>query len=117
MATKEEIKSLVETYVAAVGAQDLGATLAVFSDDVVQEDPIGTAPNVGIDAVRAFFERSFAVPFSTDLTGPILVTGDFAAFHFTISVPLGEETLTVRVIDQVRVDDQGRIAELRAVVD
>ena len=117
MATKEEIKSLVETYVAAVGAQDLEATLAVFADDVVQEDPIGTAPNVGIDAVRAFFERSFAVPFSTELTGPVLVTGEHAAFHFTISVPLGEETLTVRVIDQVRVDDQGRIAELRAVVD
>jgi len=117
MATKEEIKSLVETYVAAVGAQDLEATLAVFAEDAYQEDPIGTPPNVGIDAVRGFFEKSFGVPFSTELTGPVLVTGDHAAFHFTINVPLGEETMVVRVIDQIKVDAEGRIAELRAVVD
>src|SRR5690348_7239129 len=117
MATKEEITRLVETYVAAVGAQDLEATLALFAEDAYQEDPIGTPPNVGIDAVRAFFERSFGMPFRTELTGPVLVTGDHAAFHFTISEPLGEETMTVRVIDQIRVDDHGRIAELRAVVD
>ena len=117
MATKEDITRLVETYVAAVGAQDLEATVAVFADDAYQEDPIGTPPNVGVDAVRGFFERSFAVPFSTELTGPVLVTGDYAAFHFTITVPLGEESMTVRVIDQIRVDGEGRIAELRAIVD
>ena len=117
MATKEEIHTLIETYIAAVGRQDLDATLAVFADDVYQEDPIGTPPNVGIDAVRGFFERSYAMPFSTELTGPVLVTGDYAAFHFTITVPLGEDTMTVRAIDQIRVDADGRIAELRAVVD
>ena len=117
MATKEEIHALIETYVGAVGRQDLDAVLAVFAADVHQEDPIGTPPNVGIDAVRGFFERSFAMPFSAELTGPVLVTGDHAAFHFTITVPLGEETMTVRVIDQIRVDGEGRIAELRAVVD
>jgi steroid delta-isomerase len=117
MATKEEIHTLIENYIAAVGRQDLEATLAVFADDAYQEDPIGTPPNVGIDAVRGFFERAFAMPFSTELTGPVLVTGDYAAFHFTITVPLGEDTITVRVIDQIRVDADGRIAELRAVVD
>jgi len=117
MATKQEIHALIESYVGAVGRQDLEATLAVFADDAYQEDPIGTPPNVGIDAVRGFFERSFGMPFSTELTGPVLVTGDYAAFHFTIRVPLGEETMTVRVIDQIRVDAEGRIAELRAVVD
>lgn len=117
MATKEEITTLIESYVGAVGRQDLDATLAVFADDAHQEDPIGTPPNVGIDAVRGFFERSFAIPFSTELTGPVLVTGDYAAFHFTITVPLGEDTMTVRVIDQIKVNGDGRIAELRAVVD
>lgn len=117
MATKEEIQALVESYVAAVGRQDLEGVLAVFADDVVQEDPIGTPPNVGIDAVRDFFEKSFGMPFSTEFTGPVLVTGDYAAFHFTIRIPLGEETMVVRVIDQIRVNGDGKIAELRAVVD
>ncbi|MGO4258452.1 nuclear transport factor 2 family protein [Marmoricola sp. RAF53] len=117
MASKEEIQALVESYVAAVGRQDLEGVLAVFADDVVQEDPIGTPPNVGIDAVRGFFEKSFGMPFSTELTGPVLVTGDYAAFHFTIRIPLGEDTMVVRVIDQIRVDADGKVAELRAVVD
>ena len=117
MATKEEIHALIESYVAAVGRQDLEATLALFAADAYQEDPIGTPPHIGADAVRAFFERSFGVGFATELTGPVLVTGDYAAFHFTITVPLGEESMTVRVIDQIRVDAEGRIAELRAVVD
>ena len=117
MATKEEINQLVETYVAAVGRQDLEGTLAVFAEDARQEDPIGTPPNVGIDAVRGFFEKSFGVAFSTELTGPVLVTGDYAAFHFTITIPLGDQTMTVRVIDQIRVNADGKIAELRAVVD
>ncbi|MFL6171537.1 MAG: nuclear transport factor 2 family protein [Marmoricola sp.] len=117
MATKAEIHALIESYVAAVGRQDLEATLAVFADDAYQEDPVGTPPNVGIEAVRGFFERSFGVPFTTELTGPVLVTGDHAAFHFTITVPLGEEEMVVRVIDSIRVDAGGRIAELRAIVD
>jgi steroid Delta-isomerase len=117
MTTKEEMHALIEAYIAAVGRQDLEAVLAVFADDVYQEDPIGTPPNIGIDAVRGFFERSFAMPFSTELTGPVLVTGDYAAFHFTIRVPLGEETMVVQVIDQIRVNADGKVAELRAVVD
>ena len=117
MPTRDHIESVIVQYVDAVGRQDLEATLALFADDAHQEDPVGTPPNIGRDAIRAFFERAYAAPFSTELTGPLLVTGDHAAVHFTIRVPLGEDTMTVRVIDQVRFDDDGLIAELRAVVD
>lgn len=117
MPTKEQIREVVESYVGAVGRQDLETVLALFADDAVQEDPIGTPPNVGKDAVRGFFEKAFGAAFSTELTGPVLVTGDYAAFHFTIRVPLGDEVMTVRVIDQIRVNEDGLIAELRAVVD
>jgi steroid delta-isomerase len=117
MPTKEQIHATVEEYVAAVGRQDVEATVSLFADDAVQEDPAGTPPNVGRDAIRAFFEKSFGTPFSTELTGPVLVTGDHAAFHFTITVPLDGQDLTVRVIDMVRFDEAGRIAELRAVLE
>lgn len=117
MPTKEQIHATVEQYVAAVGRQDLDATLALFAADAVQEDPIGTPPNVGIDEIRGFFEKAYQAPFSTELTGPVLVTGDYAAFHFTIRIPLGDEVMTVRVIDQLHVGDDGLIDQLRAVVD
>ena len=117
MPTREHIETTIQQYVDAVGRQDLDATLALFAEDAHQEDPVGTTPNVGTDAIRGFFEKAYGMPFSTELTGPVLVTGDHAAFHFTIRVPLGEDTMTVRVIDQVRLDEDGLIAELRAVVD
>ncbi len=117
MPTREQIESIVEQYVAAVGRQDLDATLAVFAEDARQEDPVGTPANVGRDAIRGFFEKAFRGTFSTTLTGPLLVTGDHAAVHFTIEVPTGSDPFLVRVVDLIRFDEDGLIAELRAVVD
>lgn len=117
MPTREHIASVVEQYVAAVGRQDLEATLALFAEDARQEDPIGTPANVGRDAIREFFEKAFRGSFATTLTGPLLVTGNHAAVHFTIEVPTGAEPLVVRVVDLIRFDDDGLIADLRAVVD
>jgi steroid delta-isomerase len=117
MPTREHIEAAVREYVDAVGRQDLETTLALFAEDARQEDPVGTPPNVGREAIRAFFERANKVAFSTTLTGPLLVTGDHAAVHFTIEVPTGGDPMVVRVVDLFRFDQDGLIADLRAVVD
>jgi steroid delta-isomerase len=118
MPAREQVEATVRRYVDAVGRQDLEATVALFAEQARQEDPVGTPPNVGREAIRAFFERSNKVPFTTTLTGPLLVTGDHAAVHFTIEVQTGAaDPMVVQVIDLVRVDDEGLIADLRAVVD
>ncbi|HEX2892844.1 MAG TPA: nuclear transport factor 2 family protein [Marmoricola sp.] len=117
MPTREQVEATVRQYVDAVGRHDIDATVALFAEHARQEDPVGTPPNVGRGAVRAFFERAFAGPFSTSLTGPLLVTGDHAAVHFTIEVPTKADPLVIRVIDLIRVDEDGLIADLRAVVD
>jgi len=117
MPTREDIEATVRRYVEAVGCQDLEATVALFAEDARQEDPVGTPANVGSDAIRGFFERSYRASFTTTLTGPLLVTGDHAAVHFTIEVPTGADPLVVRVVDLIRFDEDGLIAEVRAVVD
>ena len=117
MPTRDQVEATVRQYVDAVGRQDLDATLALFAEQACQEDPVGTPPNVGRDAIRRFFERAYAGRFTTTLTGPLLVTGDHAAVHFTIEVPTEGDPLVVRVIDLIRVDEDGLIADLRAVVD
>jgi steroid delta-isomerase len=117
MPTREHIESAVSQYVDAVGRQDLDATLALFAEDARQEDPVGTPANVGRDAIRGFFEKAYRGSFTTTLTGPLLVTGDHAAVHFTIEVPTGADPLLVRVVDLIRFDEDGLIADLRAVVD
>ena len=117
MPSRDHIEAAVRQYVDAVGRQDLEATLAVFAEDARQEDPIGSPANVGRDAIRAFFERAYRGSFGTTRTGPLLVTGDHAAVHFTIKVPTEGDPMVVRVVDLIRFDDDGLIAELRAVVD
>jgi steroid Delta-isomerase len=117
MPTRDQVEAAVRTYVEAVGRQDLESTVALFAEDARQEDPVGTPPNVGREAIRGFFERAFGGSFSTDLAGPLLVTGDHAAVHFVITVPTGGEPMVVRVVDLIRFDEQGLIADLRAVVD
>ena len=117
MPTREQVEATVRQYVDAVGRHDLEATVALFAEDAHQEDPVGTPANVGRDAIRGFFERAFAGPFTTTLTGPLLVTGDHAAVHFTIEVPTRADPMLIRVIDLVRVDEDGLIADLRAVVE
>jgi steroid delta-isomerase len=117
MPTREQVVATVEQYVEAVGRQDLDATLALFAEGARQEDPVGTPPNVGRDAIRKFFERAYAGPFTTSLTGPLLVTRDHAAVPFPIEVPTGAEPMVGRVVDLIRVDSDGLIADLRAVVE
>ena len=117
MLTRDHVEKAVRQYVEAVGRQDLEATLELFAEDARQEDPVGTPANVGREAIRRFFERAYRGSFTTTLTGPLLVTGDHAAVHFTITVPTDAESIVVRVADLIRFDEDGRIAELRAVVD
>ena len=109
MPTREHIEDSVRRYV--------DATLALFAPDARQEDPVGTPPNVGRDAIRVFFERAFRGSFATTLAGPLLVTGDHAAVHFTIEIPTENDPFVVRVVDLIRFDHDGLIADLRAVVD
>lgn len=117
MPTRDDIEAAVRRYVDAVGRQDLDATLALFAEDARQEDPVGTPPNVGRDAIRGFFEKAYRSRFTTSLTGPLLVTGDHAAVHFTIEVDTGADPLVVRVIDLIRFEEDGLIADLRAVLE
>src|SRR3954452_8471439 len=105
MPTTAQIEDAVTRYVDAVGRQDLEATLALFAEDARQEDPVGTPANVGRDAIQGFFEKAYRGSFTTTLTGPLLVTRDHAAVHFTIEVPTGGDPLVVRVADLIRFDD------------
>ncbi len=114
---RTELEALVHTYVEAVGRQDIDACVALFAPEAVQEDPLGAPPNVGHDAIRAFFEKSFAVSFSVEMNPEILIGGDYVSFRFVINVPLGDDTVVVRVADLMQVDGEGRIARLWAIQD
>ncbi len=117
MQSRDQIVSLVERYVAAVGSQDVEGATALFTEDASQEDPIGDGPNIGHAAIRAFFAQSFSVPFGARLEGPVAVHGRFAAFGIRIEIAAGRSPFLILISDLVEVSPDGRFSSLRAVPD
>jgi steroid delta-isomerase len=77
---------------------------------------VGTDPHVGTDGLRAFFEGTHAMADSLELqlTGPVRVAAGWAAFPMQAISHIGGNGLVVDIIDVMRFDEDGRIAEMTA---
>ena len=117
MPTRDEICRLCDDYMAAVSAHDLETLMSLFAPDAEQQEPVGSAPNVGRHAIRAFFEASRQVPFTMTRMGPVTVVGNRALFmaHVRVEAPDGVREITTA--DVIAVDDRCRIDELLAFPD
>ena len=119
MPTPEAMRTTLRRYLELVAAGDVEGVLALFSDSVSVEDPVGGPPGthvVGIEAVAEFFRKGFARSRpAPELAGPIVTTaGDEAAMHFILRLELRGRPHELDVIDVMTFDADGRIAALRA---
>jgi steroid delta-isomerase len=119
MPTAEQMRDTMQQYLERVAQGDVDGVLALFSDDVSVEDPVGGAPGthlVGREAVGAFFRKGFARSRPAPrLQGPIRTTaGNEAAMSFVLGLALGDDLLEFDVIDVMRFDEEGKVATLRA---
>ncbi|MFC0866220.1 SgcJ/EcaC family oxidoreductase [Sphaerimonospora cavernae] len=117
MPTRDDIRQLCDAYIAAVSAHDLDAVIALFAEDAVQHEPVGSPPNVGRAAILGFFRASNDVPFTLTRFGPVTVVGDRAAFqvHVAMDTPNGPFAMTTT--DVITVDENCRITEILAFPD
>ena len=114
MPTPEQMTAAVHAYVAAFDKADPEAAVALFADDATVEDPVGTPPKVGTDAIREFYTYSMGTGAKLHLEGPIRVGHDFAAFAFQVRLKMGEADATVDVIDVFRFDEAGKVQSMQA---
>ena len=118
MATPEQIRKTIDAYVDALARSDRDGWVGVFAPDAVQIDPVGTPPNVGRDAIRAFWDRAMAMADTVIFDVHHLhICGDEAAMVFTGTVRLGDGGMVFDGVDIMRFDDNGQIGELRAYWD
>jgi steroid delta-isomerase len=116
--TADELRSLITTYVATLNSRDPDAIAALFAEDAVQADPASNPPNVGRDAIRAFFTASIEASEGWTFSAPAVHTcGDHVAFDFHIAVESGGSTMTMAGIEVFAVDDNGQIASVNAYWD
>lgn len=114
MPTPEQMEAAVRAYVAAFDAGDADRAAAIFADDAVVEDPIGSPPRIGKAAIRQFYAESMATGAKLHLAGPIRVATAHAAFAMQVRLHWDGKDMAIDVIDTFAFDDEGKVKEMKA---
>ncbi len=96
-------------------ARDQESWSAIFAADVVFEDPVGSAPKYGPDAVRKEWERSLTPGREWRLVPDrIVVCGDEAAVVMRNEGNLHGREVVVESLEVWKVDAEGLVISVRA---
>ncbi len=118
MPTPDELRAAVATYVATINGRDPAAIAALFTEDAVQADPADQPPNVGREAITAFFAAGIAASDTWTFEATEVHTcGATAAITFRIAIAMGETTMTVSGIEVFEMAEDGRFSSVRAFWD
>ena len=102
--------AVVHGYVEAFEKADLNIIRNMYAEDAVVEDPVGSEPYVGIDAILGFYEGALATGAKLELTGDVRCAGNTVAFAFKVIMP-GVE---ISPIDVFEFNDQGKVQSMKA---
>lgn len=114
MPTAEQMLALVHGYVDAFDKGDPDAVVALFAEDATVEDPVGTPCKRGHEEIRAFYAGSMATGAKLELLGDPRCAADYVAFPFAVKLEWQGRKQVIEVIDTFRVNDAGKITEMRA---
>ena len=114
-----EIRVTVERYTQVFSAGDKEGYVGLFAADATLEDPVGAGVHTGTAAINAFWDqtREMTAEIELVITGPIRVAGNEAAFPGEARPLLGDDRMSVPIVDTLSFDDDGKITALRAFWD
>ena len=112
----EHQKSVVNDYIRLMTAGDWQSVANLYAQNATVEDPVGTEPVRGIEAITAFYKKNTdpSVALKLDLLGAIRVAGKEAAFPFSVVLTLNGKRMRIEVIDVFKFDAQGKIVSMKA---
>jgi len=114
--TTAQMRAALQKYIDAFSARDTDAVVTLYADDATLEDPVGTAPIHGREAIAAFYGKVVPIGLTPRLAAPIRGShGNAAAMAFEVDVPApnGGDTV-IRVIDVMTFNAEGKITSMRA---
>lgn len=109
----EQRVAVVNNYVKALNTKDLSIIKAMYAKNASVSDPLGTPAKEGFDAVIKFYaEGAFneQAKLSAELTGPVRVAGNSAAFSFNVYF----NGVKLEVIDVFEFNDEGKVEVMKA---
>jgi steroid Delta-isomerase len=116
--TPDQLRERLDQYVETINGRDPSAIAALFTEDAVQADPASNPPNVGREAIAAFFSGSIAASEEwTFRAKEVHTCATNVAIDFEIAVQTGGATMTIAGIEVFTFDDAGKIQSLSAYWD
>ena len=109
METSEKIAA-VHKYVEAFDTADMAIIREIYAGDAIVEDPVGTEPHVGIEAVCAFYEGALSSGAKLALTGAPRCAGNAVAFPFQVQMP----GMVIDIVDVFEFDEAGKVNNMKA---
>ncbi len=108
----QQIKDALQAYVDAISGDDVEAVVALFTDDAVVEDPIGSDPQQGKDALRAFYQIAVDSVEKMTLEGNVRVRDHYGAAAMRAKVKGAD--ITMETLDVMEFNDAGLITKMTA---
>ena len=112
-ASRDRIRRVVDRYIELVGSGTADEIVALYAEDAVVEDPVGSEPRAGHAAIRELYATIEGLDQRTRLLA-VRIAGSEAAFHFEVATLADGVTYTLAPVDVMVFDDDGRITSMRA---
>ena len=113
MASAGEIEKTVKRYLELAAKGSADDIAALYAEDATVEDPVGSKVRRGRDAIREFY-AAVEGPERHVEPEAIRVSGNEAAYLFTLTINLGDNRSHIAPIGVMTFDDHAKITSMRA---
>ncbi len=106
----EAKEQAVNEYIRALCKHDISVIEELYAEDATIEDPYGAEAMCGKEAILDFYQQAFDGGVKAELTGPVRVAADSAAFAFNVFVG----KVKIEVIDVFQFNSKNQVVSLKA---
>lgn len=111
--SNEQAEATVRSYLNLVANGTADEIAALYAENAVLEDPVGSTPLVGRENIRAFYVTLENLKVTTELQ-TIRTCGGEAAFQFHIETDTGAGVAILEPLENMKFDEDGQIVSMRA---
>lgn len=114
MVNQEKAQAIVDTYLSGLVDGELDTVLALYADDAVVEDPVGSEPFVGKAVLTDFYAKAVDMVVAAKCHGPVRTANNEIAFSFEIHALFEGQKSKIDIIDHFVLNDDHKIISMRA---
>jgi steroid delta-isomerase len=115
MIAQQQAEAVIREYFRAEGAHDRAAWFALFSPEIVFEDPVGVSTYVGFEELGRFWDRVATMELRAEITAPVIVCGNEGIAIVRCEVgPEAAPVIIDPIVSNYVFDDTGKITRMRA---